>query len=389
MLRAQLSLLQAREASHWEEMAYKYPTLTATQKAPVLSVDQACALATELNATLVEYYHHAEGWCAFVVTPNALHHVPLPLIDDDVLERMATWVLRLEYPVGRNHLSYNRLSEWHEAVITPLEAYLPQGQPIVLAPFGVLHILPLATARHPHTGRYVAEDYQLAFVPSLSALSTVWGQVHRTGRDRQAVSHRLLSVAYPGAPNSAHYLPNVLPEAQVIAKHFTQVTSLCQEEATPEAVLVHSHDQDVIHFGCHGWFDPEQPEQSGLMLAGGWLTVQRIITALRLEQARLATLGACLSGRAALQSGDEYVGLLQAMLTTGVQAVAASLWKVHDAATRALFEAFYAELVAGRSPAKALQEAARFVRAQPGWGHPYYWAAFQVSGLAHDLHEPE
>ena len=382
VLHAQLESLQAQEASHWDEMAYKYPALTATQKAPILSVDQARALAAEQKATLVEYYRHAEGWCAFIVTHNAMHHVPLPLINDDLLERMVTWMLRQEYPVGRNRLSYTRLSEWRNAVFAPLEAYLPQNQPVVLAPFGVLHVLPLAAARNPHTGRYIAEDYPLAFAPSLSALRAMQDQAYRTSREGQAVPHRLLSVAYPGAPDSDHYLPNVLPEAEAIAGHFTQVTPLYQEAATPEAVLIQSHAQDVIHFGCHGWFDSEQPEQSGLMLAGGWLTVQRIITELHLERAHLATLAACLSGRAALQRGDEHVGLLQAMLTTGVQSVVASLWPVDDAPTRALFEAFYAELVEGHPPAKALQVAALHVRAQPGWEHPYYWAAFQVSGLA-------
>ena len=125
------------------------------------------------------------------------------------------------------------------------------------------------------------------------------------------------------------------------------------------------------------------------MLSGGWLTVQRIITELRLEQTRLVTLEASLTGRTALQRGDEYVGLLQAMLTTGAQAVVTSLWSVmEDASTRALFETFYAELVAGRSPASAMQEAARYVRGCPGWEHPYYWAAFQVSGLAVGQQEP-
>jgi CHAT domain-containing protein/tetratricopeptide (TPR) repeat protein len=388
VLRAQISSLQAQETNHWDEMAYKYPALTATQKAPVLSADQACTLAVELKATLVEYYHHAEGWCAFVVTPNAMHYIPLPLITDDLLERMVTWMLRLEYPVGRNRLSDIRLSEWHDAVIAPLEAYLPRGQSIFLAPFGALHVLPLGVARSSQTGHYITEDYQISFAPSLSALDVVWDQAHRADRERQPPPHRLLSVAYPGAPDSNHYLPNILPEAQAIASHFTQVTPLFQEEATPEAVLAQSRDQDVVHFGCHGWFDPERPDQSGLMLAGGWLTVQRVITELRLEQAYIATLAACLSGRAALQRGDEHVGLLQAMLTTGVPSVVASLWPVADAPTRALFEAFYARLVAGYPPAKALQEAARHVRAQPGWEHPYYWAAFQVSGLAHESQNP-
>ena len=381
-LRTELHTLQEQEAHHWEEMAYKYPALTATQMAPILTVDQARAIAAEVNATLVEYYRHAEGWCAFVVTPNAMHYIPLPLIDHNLVVRMLTWLVRLEYPVGRNRLSALRLTEWHNAVIAPLEALLPQERPILLAPFDMLHALPIAAALNPQTGRYLSEDYQIAFTPSLSALCVTWDKAHRAGNDGQGVPHHLLNVAYPGTPGSDHYLPNVLPEAQAIARHFPQVTPLYQEEATPEAVLVQSHDQDVVHFGCHGWFDVEQPDQSGLMLAGGWLTVQRIITELRLERVQLATLGACLSGRAALKGGDEHVGLLQAMLTTGVKAVVASLWPVDDAATRAMFETFYAELAAGRSPAKAMQEAARFVRVQPGWAHPFYWAAFQVSGMA-------
>ena len=388
-LRAQLHTLRTQEAHLWDEIAYKYPALTATQKVLILSVDQACTLAAELNASLVEYYQHAEGWCAFVVTPYAMHHISLPLITNNLLERMVSWMLRLEYPIGRNRLSDLRLTEWHDAVIAPLETYLPQGQPIVLAPFGVLHVLPLPAACNRQTKRYVAEDYLIALAPSLSALRVARDQASRTGKDGHTIPHHLLSVAYPGAPDSNHYLPNVLPEAEAIAKHFTQVTRLYQEQATPDAVLTQSHNQDVVHFGCHGWFDVEQPEQSGLMLVGGWLTVQRIITELRLEQARVATLAACLSGRAALHGGDEHVGLLQAILTTGTQAVIASFWSVDDAATRALFETFYAELVAGRSPAKALQEAARSVREQPGWEHPYYWAAFQVSGLAHELPAPE
>jgi len=387
ILRAQLRSLQAQEASHWDEMAYKYPALTATQKVPLLSVDQARTLAAELNTTLVEYYRHAEEWCAFVVTSDTMHYVPLPLITDELLQHMVTWMQRLEHPTGRNQLSYIRLSEWYTAVIAPLEEYLPQKRPVILAPFSILHVLPLAATRHPHTRRYIDEDYQIAFVPSLSALRTIWDQQRRTWKEKQAVLHRLLGVAYPGTPDSDHYLPNVLPEAEAIAEHFIQVTPLYQEKATPEAVLAQGRDQDVIHFGCHGWFDPEHPEQSGLMLAGGWLTVQRIISELHLEQARVATLAACLSGFASLQSGDELIGLLQAILSTGVQTVVASLWTADDAATRVLFETFYAHLVAGQTPAKALQEAARSVRAHPGWEHPYYWAAFQVSGLAHDGHE--
>ena len=386
LLSVQLNALREQNSRHWEEMAYKYPAMTATQQAPILSADYAHMLASELKVTLVEYYCHAEGWCAFIVEPSAIYYVSLPLVNDELLERMATWVKRLDHPEGRNQISLSQLLDWHDAVIAPLEENFPQGQPIVLAPFGMLHVLPLAAACNRKSRRYVAEDYQVSFAPSLSALKAAWEQARRTGGNRQGVPDRLLNVAYPGATTSTHYLPSVLTEAQNIAGHFAQITPLYENAATPDAVLRHSHNQHVVHFGCHGWFDANLPEQSGLLLAGGWLTVQRMITELRLGQARVATMGACLSGRDALQQGDEHVGLLQAMLTSGVLAVVASLWSVDDAATRALFEMFYSYLVTGDSPAKALQKAAEHVRSDPEhteWKHPYFWAPFQVSGLAH------
>jgi CHAT domain-containing protein/tetratricopeptide (TPR) repeat protein len=389
-LRAQRNALQEQVARHWKEMTYKYPALTATKQAPMLTTEQACGLSDELGATLVEYYHHAESWCAFVVTSQSVHYVPLPQMNDGLLARMASWVREVESPSrkGRNWLSYLRLSGWYDVVFAPVSAYLPLHLPVILAPFSELHVLPLAAARQPQTGRFVAEDYQLAFAPSLAALYTVREQVRRTDSDGSVGMQRLLNVAYPGTPGSPHHLPNVLPEAQAIAEYFALVTPLYQEAATPDAVVAHSQGQDAVHFGCHGWFDVKQPEESGLSLAGGMLTVQDIISRLHLDQVRIATLGACESGRAVLQRGDEYTGLMQAMLTTGVQAVVASLWKVDDDATHALFVAFYTRLVAGQSPAEALLEATRFVREQPGWEHPYYWAAFQVSGLAHESRNP-
>ncbi len=388
LLSVQLNALRKEGSRHWEEMAYKYPALTATQQAPLLSADYAHMLASELRAILVEYYRHAEGWCAFIVEPNAIYYVSLPLVNDELLKRMATWVKRLDHPEGRNQISLSQLFDWHDAVIAPLEESFPQGQPIVLAPFGMLHVLPLTAACNRKSKRYVGEDYQVSFAPSLSALRAVWEQARRTGGNRQGAPDRLLNVAYPSATTSNHYLPSVLIEAHNIAGHFAQITPLYENAATADAVLRHSHNQHVVHFGCHGWFDAHLPEQSGLLLAGGWLTVQRMITELHLDQARIATLGACLSGREALQQGDEHVGLLQAMLTSGVLAVVASLWSVDDAATRALFEMFYSYLVAGDSPAKAVQKATEHVRSHPEhteWKHPYFWAAFQVTGLAHGI----
>jgi CHAT domain-containing protein len=277
-------------------MTYKYPALTATRQAPAFPADEARALAANLRATLVEYYEHAGGWSAFIVTPQQVQHVSLPIVDEVLLQRMTDWLEWIRSPAGRNNLSYKPLGQLHEALIAPLRDYLPASKPVYLAPFSWLHLLPLGVAIDPASDRYVAEDYRLAFAPSLAALRVMIDQHHRPDIPaRQLTKGRLLTVAYPGTPGSQEYLRNVLPEANAVARHFAQVKPLYEDEATPDAVLVHSRGKDAIHVGCHGSFDRENPERSGLVLSDGWLTVQRIISELRLDNAQLATLSSCFS----------------------------------------------------------------------------------------------
>jgi CHAT domain-containing protein len=65
----------------------------------------------------------------------------------------------------------------------------------------------------------------------------------------------------------------------------------------------------------------------------------------------------------------------------GATRVVASLWKVDDAATERLMTEFHGRMKAGARPAQALREAQAVVRAQPGWSHPSFWAAWVLWGL--------
>ncbi len=94
---ADLRSLREQQAGLWEEMAYRYQALTATQQAPVLSAEAARALAVKLGATLVEYYRHAGGWCAFVVGPEEIRYVSLPGVDE-LEEDMLGWLAEIESP---------------------------------------------------------------------------------------------------------------------------------------------------------------------------------------------------------------------------------------------------------------------------------------------------
>jgi len=382
------SVLLRDEAELWREMAREYPALTATLTVPTLSAKQARALAKELDATLVEYYRHASGWCAFVVTSKQIRYVPLPKLDDKLLKHLANWRNHVHLRYGRTPRRHRRLEKLYEAVVAPLrlEALESNSRRVILAPFRELHLLPLAAAYNKDEdeakGCYLAEAYVISYTPSLTALYVVSQEQKR--RQSSQTFERLLSVVYPGTPASPDYLPNVLEEAEAIKARLSgvaEVDTLREEEATPDEVLKRAPDYDVIHFGCHGRFDSQKPHQSGLMLAQKPLTVAQIITKLNLKRTRLTTLAACLTGQVALREGEEHVGLLQAMMTAGVQTVVASLWVVDDAATRALFEAFYTRQATLNAPAEAMRDACQLLRNTEAWQHPYYWAAFAVNGL--------
>ena len=383
------SVLLREEAERWREMAHAYPALTATLTVPTLSAEEASWLAQALDATLVEYYRHAHGWCAFVVMGERIpiRHVPLPALNEQLLSRLEDWRNTVKLPEGRSRRRLRHLAKLYQAAVAPLEL---SAERVILAPFESLHLLPLSATRNPETAAYLAEQHTLSYVPSLTALYVLMQEQKR--RPSSKTFERLLSVAYPGEAGAMHYLSNVLEEAKAIANRLAkiptvEVESLHEEKATPDNVLAIASDYDVIHFGCHGKFDSRKPSASGLMLAQKPLTVEQIITKLNLRRTRLVTLGACLTGEVALREGEEHIGLLQAMMTAGVQTVVASLWAVDDTATRVLFEAFYSReaTLHEPAPAQAMREAARLLRESGAWKHPFYWAAFQVNGLVQPL----
>jgi hypothetical protein len=104
---------------------------------------------------------------------------------------------------------------------------------------------------------------------------------------------------------------------------------------------------------------------------------------LDLNQADLVTLSACQTDMGKLNVGDDVTGLSRAFIYAGAHSVVASLWSVDDAATAALMQRFYENLAAGMGKAQALTAAQVSVRNDADhreWRHPFYWAAFVLSG---------
>ncbi len=98
----------------------------------------------------------------------------------------------------------------------------------------------------------------------------------------------------------------------------------------------------------------------------------------------LVFLSGCETGVGAAWStsftrGDDYATLSQAFLYAGAGSVIATLWPVQDEGAAAFAGRFYAEL-ALHSARESLVLAQRAMLADERYRHPYYWAAYRLSG---------
>jgi CHAT domain-containing protein/tetratricopeptide (TPR) repeat protein len=263
-------------------------------------------------------------------------------------------------------------------VMGPIAAKLVElgvkpGAELVLLPQGDLALLPLHAAWRmvEKQRRAVLDDYIVSYTPS--------GAVLATARERLTLrkAKKVFGSSEHGQNFFGVFNPSMdqsLTEAErselpalrsLFAERGHLVCTCIGHEATVQRVLSEVSKVGYIHFSCHGRFDQDAPEKSGLVLADKPLTVPDIVQNMRLPRCRLVTLAACETGVVdVVHVPDEFTGLPAAFLQAGAPGVSATFWKVLDHATATLFSRFFAiHMEDGQNtPAAALRKAVIWLR---------------------------
>ena len=98
--------------------------------------------------------------------------------------------------------------------------------------------------------------------------------------------------------------------------------------------------------------------------------------------ADLVTLSACQTGLVKISRGEGVIGLSRALAYAGARRMIVSLWKVSDASTSIMMQAFYETLLGhgGTQPAGDLRSAKLKMIESGKYTEPYYWAPFIMIG---------
>jgi CHAT domain-containing protein len=93
----------------------------------------------------------------------------------------------------------------------------------------------------------------------------------------------------------------------------------------------------------------------------------------------MVVTSACQTAIGKIGEGDEIVGLTRAFIYAGARSVLGSLWNISDEATAEFMYAFYSKLQT-LGKVEALRQAQLKMIASDKYRHPFYWAAFNITG---------
>lgn len=333
----------------------------------VSSIDEARLRSLlEPGETLVEYYGVCDDLYAFVATQSGVRAVQL---DGKGLSNEVR-AFRTALQKSQSRDAGTLAGKLYARLIAPLA--LPEQGKLLVVPHGVLHYVPfnaLATGKD-----YLLDRYSIRLLPSASVLTFL--------NQRKPTGNGLLIFGNPDLGDPQLDLPGAQKEAMEIAHLRPGSTLLMRGDATKLAATSQAGKFAYLHFASHGKFNAAQPLQSGLYLANdkatgssGTLTVDDLYS-MNLN-ADLVTLSACETALGRTVNGDDVIGMTRGFFYAGASSVISSLWAVDDEATYQMMTRFYKELGTS-SKADALLKAQREVKAK--YPHPFYWAAFQLSG---------
>jgi len=326
--------------------------------------------------------------------------------------------------VGKDKTNPNRDEIWRDNLptmlseladlldISQINTNLGDISQLILVPHRDLHRLPLAAIFPDDCPR------RITVLPSLQL-----GKRLRAASPLNLQTAACLSIEAPQHQDLSP-LPHSYAESLLLRWQMPQLTAIPGTQATQATVKqALAQPYTVIHFNGHAAYDIAQPTQSALALKGKDLLTVAEIYELEppLQTCQLVSLASCetaVTGNRTITT--EYVGLVSAFLSHQIPYVLSTLWTIESSASALFILQFYQQLRQGVPIPQAFQQSQTWLRTvtvealkqdhktwmqelstdgnlqefldtelailstleaeRCPYDHPYYWAAFILTG---------
>lgn len=363
-----------------------------------------------------EMRYGTSRYAVYILGRNGIRWVDLG--ETEGIDRMVVSMRRLlRQPRSKSKELRPVASGLYRALMQKALALTSGDRRLFISPDSTLNLLPFDTLVDEH-GRYLVERYEISYLTS--------------GRDLLRIDTRLESRQEPVVLANPDYGKGIGPillgeqyqplqplnetaiEAESLKREFRTVRLIMGQEATKQS-LQNISGPRFLHIATHGAFLNAETETVGsdarnlvavekelldedfikgtnpllrsyLFLAGANNSdSQGTMTALELASIDLwgtkqVVLSACDTGVGEVKASDGVYGLRRALLLAGSESQIMSLWPVSDGATRELMVQYYKKLKQGKSRSQAMRQIRLAFLKNSRLRHPYYWAAFILSG---------
>ncbi|MBN2536231.1 MAG: CHAT domain-containing protein [Spirochaetales bacterium] len=342
-------------------------------------------------------------------------HFSRQILGKKELEEKVLYLHRLLARPANNDDYFEPASQLYALLLKPVLPPGSQYNRLIIIPDGILHYLPfevlVSSERESRdTPAYLVRQYNIQYVQSATILFHLYSGEKTKPHSESAGKDILLAVGDPAGNTETPgtvitgidtgnlffalfslsdlpSLPYSQREVMEIGNFFPEKLILCGQDAQEERIKQPGalDRYTYIHFATHSIINEESPYMSGLVLTqdndpgeDGFLQVREIFN---LEtHADLVILSACKTKLGEYVEGEGIIGLTRAWMYAGASSVIASLWSIHDESASVFMSEFYRNIKAGMSCAAALRQARLFMMEQDRYRHPYFWAAFVLTG---------
>jgi CHAT domain-containing protein len=266
----------------------------------------------------------------------------------------------------------------YNALIHASSSRLKSSRTLVFETDGELDNVPFA-ALVDGSGKYLVETYPILFSPGLAYRDYLRkpAPIHRTDRalivGDPAISPKWRRILPP--------LPSARTEAEAIAERFENPIVLIGPKASRSEVEQALASAQVFQFAGHSL---QTGSGTALLVTAESnasndpsLVTFTTASGRELQQLQIAILSACHTGKNYATSTGT---VARPFLLAGVPQIVLTNWDIDSAASTEFVNGMYEQLFSDKLSPDALRHTATMMLRRPGWGHPYYWAAFSLVG---------